>query len=225
MRPAINHTQDAGPQFRQHGSIEIRCLDRHLLVVEKPSGLLSVPAKPPRSPDCVETRLRAEFPEVLLVHRLDFETSGVMVFARTRLAQRHLNWQFQRREVSKTYVARVLGGVKDVEGRIDLPLTCDWPNRPLQKVCYRDGRPALTDWRVEGCANDVSRLVLHPLTGRSHQIRVHLAAIGHPILGDPFYGSPEATASADRLQLHAAGIAFRHPDGGARVSFLSQPPF
>ncbi len=194
-------------------------------MVEKPSGLLSVPAKPPCSPDCVETRLRGEFPEVLLVHRLDFETSGVMVFARTRLAQRHLNWQFQRREVDKTYLARVLGRVKAVEGRIEMPLTCDWPNRPRQKVCYREGRPALTDWRVADRANDVTRMVLHPLTGRSHQIRVHLAAIGHPILGDPCYGSPAAVAAADRLQLHAAGIAFRHPDGGARVSFLSQPPF
>ena len=225
MTPAIDHSLDERPRFRPNGAIRIRYIDRHLLVVEKPSGLLSVPAKPPRSPDCVENRLRGEFPEVLLVHRLDFETSGVMVFARTRLAQRHLNWQFQRREVDKTYLAWVQGRVQDTRGQIDLPLTCDWPNRPRQKVCYREGRPAVTDWRVLDRANDTSRVMLYPRTGRSHQIRVHLAAIGHPILGDPWYGPPSALNAADRLQLHAAGIGFRHPEGGDRVSFVSAPPF
>ena len=133
--------------------------------------------------------MRAACPEALLVHRLDRDTSGVMVFARTRLAQRHLGWQFERRQVAKTYVARVEGTVVAGEaGRIDLPLICDWPNRPRQMVCHARGKPAVTDWRVVGREAGATRLELRPLTGRSHQLRVHLAALGHPILGDPFYG-------------------------------------
>jgi tRNA pseudouridine32 synthase/23S rRNA pseudouridine746 synthase len=169
----------------------------------------------------VEARLRADFPGVLLVHRLDLETSGAMVFARTRLAQRHLGWQFERRQVVKTYVARVAGQIAGDAGRVELPLLCDWPNRPKQMVDPR-GRPAVTDWRVLAREPGATRLELRPLTGRSHQLRVHLAALGHPILGDPLYGDP---ASAGRLQLHAARIAFRHPDGGAGVEFAAEPPF
>lgn len=196
--------------------------DGALLVWEKPSGLLSVPAKPPGPADCLEARVRAAFPEALLVHRLDRDTSGVMVFARTRLAQRHLGWQFERRQVAKAYVARVAGAVRGEAGRIALPLACDWPNRPRQMVCHDRGRPAVTDWRVLAREGGATRLELRPLTGRSHQLRVHLAAIGHPVLGDPFYGDPGA---ADRLQLHAARIGFRHPDGGAWVAFAAPVPF
>lgn len=199
--------------------------DRHLAVVEKPSGLHSVPAKPPGPADCVEARARAAFPDALLVHRLDLETSGVMVFARTRLAQRHLNWQFERRQVRKTYVARVRGSVAGEAGRVDLPLACDWPRRPRQMVCHQRGRPAVTDWRVLAREPAATRLELTPLTGRSHQLRVHMAALGHPILGDPFYADPPARAAADRLQLHATRLAFRHPDGGAWVDFASPAPF
>jgi tRNA pseudouridine32 synthase / 23S rRNA pseudouridine746 synthase len=196
--------------------------DRQLLVLEKPSGLLSVPAKPPGPADCLEARVRSEFPEALLVHRLDRDTSGVMVFARTRLAQRHLNWQFERRQVAKTYVARVAGTVAGEAGRIELPLICDWPNRPKQMVCHARGKPARTDWRVLAREGGATRLELRPLTGRSHQLRVHLLALGHPILGDPFYGDP---AAADRMQLHAARIGFRHPDGGAWTEFAAEVPF
>ncbi len=196
--------------------------DKQLLVLDKPSGLLSVPAKPPGPADCLEARVRAEFPEALLVHRLDRDTSGVMVFARTRLAQRHLNWQFERRQVAKTYVARVAGTVAGEAGRIELPLICDWPNRPKQMVCHARGKPARTDWRVLAREGGATRLELRPLTGRSHQLRVHLAALGHPILGDPFYGDP---AAADRMQLHAARIGFRHPDGGSWVEFVAEVPF
>ena len=200
-------------------------VDSHLLVLEKPSGLLSVPAKPPGTQDCLEARARAAYPDALLVHRLDGDTSGVMVFARTRLAQRHLNWQFERRQVSKTYVARVAGHVDGEAGRIDLPLISDWPNRPKQMVCHERGRPSVTDWRVIGREADATRLELTPLTGRSHQLRVHLLALGHPILGDPFYASGAALEAADRLQLHAARLGFRHPDGGAHVAFSSVVPF
>lgn len=193
-------------------------------MVEKPSGLLSVPAKPPGPQDCVEARVRALYPGALLVHRLDLETSGVMVFALTRLAQRHLGWQFERRQVRKSYLARVAGHVAGESGRIALPLACDWPNRPRQMVSPA-GRPAVTDWQVAAREAAATRLRLSPLTGRSHQLRVHLAALGHPILGDPFYAPPEALAAAARLQLHATSLAFRHPDGGAWVAFESPPPF
>lgn len=199
--------------------------DAALLVVDKPSGLLSVPAKPPGPQDCLEARLRADYPEALLVHRLDGDTSGLMVFARTRLAQRHLGLQFERRRVSKTYVARVAGVMAGTEGRIDLPLICDWPNRPLQMVCHERGKAAVTDWRVLEREPEATRVELSPLTGRSHQLRVHLLSLGHPILGDRFYAPPDALAAADRLQLHAARIGFRHPEGGAPVAFEAPVPF
>ncbi len=196
--------------------------DGQLLVFDKPSGLLTVPAKPPGPADCLEARAEAAFPGALLVHRLDRDTSGLVVFARTRLAQRHLNWQFERRQVAKTYVARVAGAVAGEAGRIDLPLICDWPNRPRQMVCHARGKPSVTEWRVLAREAGATRVELRPLTGRSHQLRVHMLALGHPILGDPFYGDAGA---ATRMQLHAAGLGFRHPDGGARVAFAAPVPF
>jgi tRNA pseudouridine32 synthase / 23S rRNA pseudouridine746 synthase len=198
--------------------------DAHLLVLDKPSGLLTVPAKPPGEQDCLEARAQAARPGALLVHRLDRDTSGVVVFALSRLAQRHLGWQFERRQVEKRYLARVAGEVVGDAGRIELPLACDWPNRPRQMVTPA-GKPAVTDWTVLAREPGATRLRLAPLTGRSHQLRVHLAALGHPILGDPLYAPPEVAAAAGRLQLHAEAIAFRHPDGGARVSFASPAPF
>jgi tRNA pseudouridine32 synthase/23S rRNA pseudouridine746 synthase len=202
-------------------TLEVLHADAHVLVAVKPSGLLSVPAKPPGVQDCLEARLRAAWPGALLVHRLDRDTSGVMVFARSRLAQRHLGWQFERRQVGKRYVARVAGSLAGECGRIELPLACDWPNRPRQMVTP-GGRPAVTDWRVVGREPGATRLALHPLTGRSHQLRVHLAALGHPVLGDPLYGDP---AAAPRLQLHAERLGFRHPDGGAWVEYVAPAPF
>jgi tRNA pseudouridine32 synthase/23S rRNA pseudouridine746 synthase len=147
-----------------------------------------------------------------------------MIFARTRLAQRHLNWQFERRQVKKRYVARVAGRVEGEAGRIELPLACDWPKRPRQMVSDA-GKAAVTDWEIAGREAGVTRLRLKPLTGRSHQLRVHLAALGHPILGDPFYAPPVAFAAADRMQLHAEALGFRHPDGGAWREFRSEAPF
>ena len=214
----------APPRFLDAAPLAVLHADPQLLLVEKPSGLLSVPAKPPGTQDCVEARLRAAFPEALLIHRLDLETSGIMVFARTRLAQRHLNWQFERRQVRKTYVARVAGTVSVESGRGDLPLACDWPNRPRQMVSTT-GKPSTTDWEVIAREPAATRLRLRPLTGRSHQIRVHLGSLGHPILGDPFYAPPEVLAAAPRMQLHAETLAFRHPDGGAWVAFESPAPF
>lgn len=215
----LNHEAPPPPGIR------VLHADAQLLVLDKPTGLLSVPAKPPGPADCLEARVRAAYPEALLVHRLDGDTSGVMLFARTRLAQRHLGWQFERRQLRKTYVARVAGRVAGDAGRIDLPLICDWPNRPLQMVCHERGKAAVTDWKVLARESDATRLELSPLSGRSHQLRVHMLALGHPILGDGFYAGPAARAAADRLQLHAAAIELRHPDGGAWVRFEAPLPF
>ena len=198
--------------------------DHELLLVDKPAGLLSVPGKGEHLADCLLARVQAVFPEALLVHRLDRDTSGVMVFAMTPHAQRHLGLQFEKRQMKKTYVARVWGHVSEKTGTIDLPLIVDWPNRPRQMVDHENGRPAVTDWRVLKHEENTTRLRLFPKTGRSHQLRVHMQAIGHPILGDPFYASGEAL-KAPRLMLHAESLRLRHPDGGKGMNFRSKTPF
>lgn len=203
--------------------IDILWEDADLLFIDKPAGLLSVPGK--TEPDCVEARLRAQNPEALTVHRLDMATSGVMVFARHKAAQRHLGLQFERRHLEKTYEAVVDGIVTNDEGRIDLPLRADWPNRPLQMVCHEQGRPSRTDWRVLERGNSRTRLELTPLTGRSHQLRVHLKAIGHVILGDEFYADGSALAASDRLMLHAHRLSLFKPTGGERITVTSPLPF
>jgi tRNA pseudouridine32 synthase / 23S rRNA pseudouridine746 synthase len=225
MRPKADPGHDADHGKPRLAAGLVLRTDTQLLVLNKPSGLLSVPAKPPGPQDCLEARAKASFPEALLVHRLDMDTSGVMVFARTRLAQRHLGWQFERRQIAKTYVARVAGQMAEDAGVVDLPLICDWPSRPLQKVCFERGRTALTAWRVIAREAHATRVELRPRTGRSHQLRVHMLALGHPILGDNFYAGPEARAAADRLQLHAHRLEMMHPDGGHRVSFEAPVPF
>lgn len=198
--------------------------DHHLVLVDKPSGLLSVPGKGEHMADCMIARLRAIFPEVLLVHRLDLDTSGVMVFALTPLAQRHLGLQFEKRMTKKVYVARVWGHVAQKTGTVDLPLIVDWPNRPRQMVDFTNGRPATTDWRVVRYEDTATRVRLMPLTGRSHQLRVHMKEIGHPILGDPLYAEGPARA-APRLMLHAESLRFRHPEGGKGLTFSAPCPF
>lgn len=196
--------------------------DGDLLVLNKPSGLLSVPGKGAELADCLEARVHAAHPGALIVHRLDRDTSGVFVMAMNAGAQRHLGLQFERRHLSKTYQALVAGHVADDEGEIDLPLIADWPNRPLQKVCHDTGKPALTRWRVISRMETASRLDLAPHTGRSHQLRVHMKEIGHPILGDPLYGDASA---APRLMLHAHTLTLRHPTGGAVETFCAEVPF
>ena len=198
--------------------------DHELLLVNKPAGLLSVPGKGAHLADCLLSRVQAAFPEALLVHRLDRDTSGVMVFALSRHAQRHLGLQFERRQVRKTYIARVRGHVDQREGVVDLPLSVDWPNRPRQKVDRENGRPALTRWRVLKHEEGATRLRLMPETGRSHQLRVHMLAIGHPILGDPLYAEGPAR-QAPRLMLHAESLRLRHPDGGRGMTFRARCPF
>ena len=160
--------------------------DHEILIVNKPAGLLSVPGKGEELADCLIARIQKVFPQALLVHRLDRDTSGVMVFALTRHAQRHLGLQFEKRMTQKTYVARVAGVLEPKTGSVELPLIVDWPNRPLQKVCHETGKAAHTDYRVMRYGEGETRVRLTPRTGRSHQLRVHMLALGHPILGDPF---------------------------------------
>jgi len=198
--------------------------DHEILLVNKPSGLLSVPGKGDHLSDCLIARVQEAFPEALLVHRLDMDTSGVMVFGLTPHAQRHLGQQFEKRQIKKTYVARVWGQMTDKTGEVDLPLIVDWPNRPLQMVDHENGKPAQTEWRVLRVGDDETRVRLYPRTGRSHQLRVHMLALGHPILGDPFYAKGPAR-DFPRLMLHAEALRLRHPDGGKGLTFSVKAPF
>lgn len=204
--------------------LEVLHEDHEILVVDKPPGLLSVPGRGAHLADCLLGRVQAAFPQALLVHRLDRDTSGVMIFALTPSAQRHLGLQFEKRLVKKTYVARVWGVPRDASGTVDLPLAVDWPNRPRQRVDHEAGRPALTTWKRLRAEGGTARLRLFPKTGRSHQLRVHMREIGHPILGDPFYAEGPAR-DFPRLMLHSEELRLRHPDGGAGVRFRAPPTF
>ncbi|CQH14896.1 ribosomal large subunit pseudouridine synthase A [Yersinia enterocolitica] len=196
------------------------------MVVNKASGLLSVPGRAPENKDSVMTRIQADFPTAESVHRLDMATSGVIVVALTKAAERELKRQFREREPKKSYIARGWGHLAQDEGLIDLPLICDWPNRPKQKVCYETGKPSQTLYQVlSRDADGSTRVKLSPITGRSHQLRVHMLAIGHPILGDGFYAHPEAKAMASRLQLHAQELCITHPEFGTVMHFKCEPEF
>lgn len=200
--------------------------DQHIMVVNKPSGLLSVPGRLEEHKDSVMTRIQCDFPLAESVHRLDMATSGVLAVALTKAAERELKRQFREREPRKQYIARVWGHPQPEEGLIDLPLICDWPNRPKQKVCYETGKSAQTEYQVlEYFPNNTARILLKPITGRSHQLRVHLQALGHPILGDRFYATPEALALAARLQLHAASLTITHSEYGTSMTFKAPADF
>jgi tRNA pseudouridine32 synthase/23S rRNA pseudouridine746 synthase len=198
--------------------------DHAVLVMDKPSGLLSVPGKLEGRQDSLETRLRRAHPESLLVHRLDCDTSGVIIFARNKAAQGFLGQEFEQRRAKKSYVARVRGVIAEDSGRVDLPLGTDWPNRPRQMVDAVNGRPAVTDWQVIARSEGETRVRLTPLTGRSHQLRVHMLEIGNPILGDPIYDEADA-ARWPRLMLHAETLALHHPESHEWVSFTAPCPF
>jgi tRNA pseudouridine32 synthase/23S rRNA pseudouridine746 synthase len=204
--------------------LEILHHDHQILLVDKPSGLLSVPGKGAHLADCLIARVQDVFPEALLVHRLDRDTSGVMVFALAKSAQRHLGLQFEKRQMEKTYLARVFGRLEPREGTVDLPLIVDWPNRPLQHVDHENGKQAITGWKVLKYGENETRVRLFPQTGRSHQLRVHMRETGHPILGDPFYATGPAR-DAPRLMLHAESLRLRHPDGGKGMTFKAKCPF
>jgi tRNA pseudouridine32 synthase/23S rRNA pseudouridine746 synthase len=202
-------------------------LDDSMLLVDKPSGLLAVPGRGEAGLDNQAARVQAAVADALVVHRLDMSTSGLMLFARGKEMQRRLSHAFAQREVHKEYVAVVDGLVGTEHGEIDLPLLTDWPNRPKQKVDFADGKPALTRYTVleRDAARGTTRLRLEPVTGRSHQLRVHLLAIGHPIAGDALYAPPDALAKAPRLLLHAQSLALPHPVDGRPMRFHSPAPF
>lgn len=216
------------PLVESAAADELRVLyrDEHLLVVDKPAGLLAVPGRGALKQDCLATRLQFVWPDARVVHRLDQATSGLMVFARDPEAQRRLSLAFERRAVFKRYVAVVAGRVEPPQGCIELPLGADWPNRPRQQVDHQDGKPSRTCWQVlaHDAAAGTTRLVLTPETGRTHQLRVHLQAIGHPIVGDALYGPP-APMPAARLLLHASELGFAHPVSGMPLHFESPAPF
>lgn len=208
-------------------SVDTLFQDESLLFVNKPSGLLSVPGRHPANQDCVLRRIEKEFPSARIVHRLDMDTSGVMVVALDLSTLRELNRQFEKRETHKEYEAVVYGIMENDSGFIELPLICDWPNRPKQMVDHEKGKYAYTNYNVisRDEENNQTRVLLKPTTGRSHQLRVHLSAIGHPILGCEFYAHKEAFNQAERLLLHATTLQITHPATNKRLSGASPPPF
>ncbi|MDP2761840.1 MAG: RluA family pseudouridine synthase [Sideroxyarcus sp.] len=196
--------------------------DEHLLIVHKPAGLLAVPGRGENKQDCLSARLQRVFPDALVVHRLDMATSGLMVFARGEAMQRELSRMFRERMVSKRYIALVAGQIENEADEIDLPIAIDWPNRPKSKIDTETGKPSLTRYRLLNLEGGSSRLELEPVTGRTHQLRLHLTAIGHPILGDALYGD---ASSAPRLLLHACALGFKHPASGEALRIEHAPPF
>jgi len=207
------------------GELTILHQDDALIFVDKPADLLSVPGKGDALKDCVVSRLQAKHPEALLVHRLDVATSGVMVFARTPEAQRHLGLQFEKRYTQKTYAAIVAGHVRSDSGYINLPICADWPNRPRQMVSFDHGKPSTTHWVKTDYKQDHTRMSLHPITGRSHQLRVHMWALGHAILGDRIYALDDVFSAAPRLCLHAESLSLRHPNGGETITITAPCSF
>jgi tRNA pseudouridine32 synthase/23S rRNA pseudouridine746 synthase len=224
---AVNSSTDDTPPYQvPHSQEPIRLLfrDPHLLIVDKPTLLLSVPGRHPLNHDCLLNRLSVRYPGVSAVHRLDLDTSGVMVIPRHREALSRLARQFQERRIDKTYIARVAGHVAEAVGECDLPLIADWPNRPKQKVCFETGKQSLTRWRVLSRDDTSSLLLLAPVTGRSHQLRLHMREIGHPILGCDFYAPEAVLKAAPRLLLHATSLRFSHPLSGEVLTAHSPAP-
>lgn len=217
--PLSGERADDQPYLVPHSQEEIRILyeDDDLLLVRKPDLLLSIPGRHPLNKDCLITRLQERYPSASIVHRLDLDTSGIMVIPLNKPTHAHISRQFQERRVEKSYHAVVFGAVQHDTGEIDLPIACDWDNRPRQMICPDRGKAALTRFTVLERLHDRTRLLLQPVTGRSHQLRIHLRELGHPILGCDMYAHPEALAMAPRLMLHATFLAFEHPITGLRL--------
>ena len=218
---------DLPPYLVPHSTEEITILyeDSDLLLVRKPTLLLSIPGRHPLNKDCLITRLQQRYPTASIVHRLDLDTSGIMAIPLNKPTHAHISRQFQQREVEKSYHAIVYGAVAPDEGVVDLPITCDWERRPLQKICYENGRNALTRFEVLARQEDRSRLLLKPVTGRSHQLRIHMRELGHPILGCDMYAHETALGMADRLMLHATTLEFTHPATGQWLRGECPPDF
>lgn len=199
--------------------------DEDLLVCDKPSGLLSVPGRETAHKDSLALRAMRVWPRVTVVHRLDMATSGVIVLAMRKSAQSHLSRQFQQRATEKRYLAEIWGHPSQQQGEVNLPLRCDWPNRPKQMVDFELGKPAQTHWRVLESREKTSIVELVPITGRSHQLRVHMLELGHPIVGDRLYAPIEARDYAARLHLHATSLIVNHPTTEQRLTFHSEAAF
>ena len=207
------------------GPLPILHQDKDVVVVNKPSGLLSVPGRGEALQDSAQTRIAQQFGRVYSVHRLDMDTSGILMFALRRKAERHLKAQFRLRTVQKRYEALVFGDLEPAVGVIELPLAHDPFDKPKSKVCKTTGKAACTKYRVLGSTTWGSRVELCPVTGRSHQLRVHMMAVGHPILGDRFYASGEALNAAPQLQLHATSLVFSHPYSGRTMTITAIADF
>ena len=201
--------------------LELIYSDASLLVVNKPAGLLSVPGRGEDKQDCLSSRIQKQIPDALIVHRLDMATSGLLVFARNIEMQRRLSEIFHHRRVAKQYVAVVTGKPQTETGEINLPIATDWPNRPRRKIDTERGKPSLTRYRVLESNANASRVQLEPVTGRTHQLRLHMASIGHPIIGDNLYSGQ----IAERLMLHARMLCFAHPVSGQMLNLVREAPF
>ncbi|HAW94215.1 MULTISPECIES: pseudouridine synthase [unclassified Arsukibacterium] len=200
--------------------------DEQLLVVSKPTKLLTVPGRHPANKDCLISRVQREWPTASVVHRLDYDTSGIVLLPLTKRALSELSKQFQARSISKQYQAVVAGLVEKTQGEINLPIAADPENRPLYKIC-KSGKASVSHFQVveRDSMRQQSRLLLMPVTGRSHQLRLHTRAIGHPILGDTLYGTPDNIAQAGRLLLHACNISFIHPFTAEQMSLTNPAEF
>ena len=206
-------------------SVNILYSDADIIIVDKEPGLLSVPGRGIEKLDSVSHRLSLQFEEVHIVHRLDMATSGIMVFARNKDALRNLHQQFQNRQTEKSYQAIIAGHLTPTTGAINLPMRCDWPNRPKQMVCYEHGKKSLTRWRVLEYVDGNTRVELLPFTGRSHQLRIHCEALGHPILVDNLYGTEYSQGATEQLCLHAQSLSFSHPSTNEMMTFSSPAVF
>jgi len=216
-------SNEALPKYE--GELEELYRDEDIVVVNKPPFFLSVPGRHPENFDSVQSRIQADVPEAMAAHRLDLDTSGIMIVALHKEALKLVQKQFQERLVDKEYIAVVDGIVKQDTGEVQLPLRCDWPNRPKQMVCYEHGKNAHTKYEVIERSEGSTRLRLIPITGRSHQLRVHTMEIGHPILGCDLYATPEALVRSDRLLLHARHLRFKHPISGEQMEFINEAEF
>jgi tRNA pseudouridine32 synthase/23S rRNA pseudouridine746 synthase len=206
--------------------LEIIYRDTCLLAVSKPSGLLSVPGRGEDKMDSMATRVQAEYPKALVAHRLDRDTSGLLIFPLGAKMHRQISLMFEKREMDKSYVAVVMGRLQPEQGLVDLPLMVDWPNRPRHIVNTEQGKPAQTRYRLLSydATTDTSRVALEPITGRTHQLRVHMQSLGHPIVGDTLYGG-NADGLAPRLLLHALTLDFTHPVTGKKINLIAPLPF
>ncbi|RLA60429.1 MAG: RNA pseudouridine synthase [Gammaproteobacteria bacterium] len=218
---------ESPPYLVPHSQEEIVILyeDADLLLVRKPDLLLSIPGRHPLNKDCLITRLQLRYPTASIVHRLDLDTSGIMVIPLNKPTHAHISRQFQERRVEKSYHAVVYGVVRQDKGEVDLPIAQDWANRPRQMICHERGKYALTHYTVLQRDADRTRLLLNPVTGRSHQLRIHMRELCHPILGCDMYAHAAALAMAGRLMLHASTLGFEHPGTGKWLQEECHPDF